>query len=216
MKAEIISAKDKNCAKIAAQFMEKGEIIIYPTETSYGIGADIENKKALQKIYEIKKRPIEKQLIYLVSSAAMARKYAFITADHEKLIKAFMPNRQTHKRTDAKGVDSWASVLPLTLVAKGKKTEEFAFRISSNKLANEIVSLLGKPIASTSANFTGDPPLYKIRDVFRHFQGQVSLIIDAGSLRQRRPSTVVDLFNSINIRREGSITKQQITKSLHG
>jgi len=196
MKA-IISAKDKNAAKIAAQFLKKGEIIIYPTETSYGIGADIENKKALEKIYAIKQRPIEKQLIYLVSTISMAKKYAIITKDHEKLIKRFMPG-------------------PLTLVAKGNKNNinEFAFRISSNKLANSIVKAFGKPIASTSANFTGDPPLYKIRDVFKHFQDQVSLIIDAGDLPVTQSSTVVDLFNGITIRREGPITKKQITGAL--
>ncbi len=202
MKTTIISAKDKNAAKIAAQFIKKGSVIIYPTETSYGIGADIDNKKALEKIYAIKQRPIEKQLIYLVSTIAMAKKYAIITKDHEKLIKKFM-----HR--------------PLTLVAKRKKSnkisadKEFAFRISSNKLANSIVKTLGRPIASTSANFTGDPPLYKIRDVFKHFHDSVRLIIDAGDLPVTQPSTVVDFFNDINIRREGPITKKQITDALH-
>ena len=193
----IVKADDKNATKIAAQFLKKGSVIIYPTETSYGIGADIDNKKALEKIYAIKQRPIEKQLIYLVSTISMAKKYAFLTADHEKLIKRFMPG-------------------PLTIVAKGNKNNinEFAFRISSNKLANSIVKALGRPIASTSANFTGDPPLYKIRDVFKHFQDYVNLIIDAGDLPSQQPSTVVDLFNGITIRREGPITKKQITNAL--
>ncbi len=110
---------------------------------------------------------------------------------------------------------------PLTIVAKRKESKktpagkEFAFRISSNKLANSIVKAFGRPIASTSANFTGDPPLYKIRDVMKHFQDLVPLIIDAGNLPVTQPSTVVDLFNGINIRREGPITKKQIKVTLN-
>ncbi|MBI4162876.1 MAG: threonylcarbamoyl-AMP synthase [Candidatus Aenigmarchaeota archaeon] len=208
----IIKADDKNAAKIAAQFLKKGSLIIYPTETSYGIGVDIGNKKSLEKIYKIKQRPIEKQLIYLVSTIAMAKKYAIITKDHEKLIRKFMPG-------------------PLTIVAKRKESKiistdsestqsvsagtEFAFRISSNKLANSIVKTLGRAIVSTSANLTGDPPLYKIRDVMKHFQDLVPLIIDACDLPIQKPSTVIDLFNGINIRREGPITKKQIKMTLN-
>ena len=196
MKTIIIKA-DGKCVKTAVQFLKKGEIIIYPTETSYGIGAGIDNKKALEKIYEIKQRPIEKQLIYLVSSLEMAKKYAFLTEDHEKLINTFMPG-------------------PLTIVAKGKKNniDEFAFRISSNILANEIVKAFGRPIASTSANFTGDPPNYKIKDIIALFNGKAALIIDTGDIPPAQPSTVVDLFDGMNIRREGIISKQQITNAL--
>jgi len=182
--------------------LKHGGLLIYPTETCYGIGCDITNKIAIEKIFDVKQRPKDRKLICLVSSLEMAAGYGILTENDVKIVKNLMPG-------------------PITLVVRKRPFlpenlgDEFAFRISSNEIANNIVEQFGKPIASTSANISGRPPCYKIKDVIDAFYGKVEMIVDGGDLTPTKPSTVIDLFDGkLNIRREGPISKQQILEAL--
>ncbi len=180
----------------AAQELEKGNIIVYPTETSYALGVDATNSEAVEKIFNIKKRDKGKALSIIVSSIEMIEKYAVINDNARKLVAKLMPG-------------------PLTLVVPVKKRtlpenlckDSVAFRISSNKIANEICSKLGKPITATSANLSGNEPIYNIEEVRKQFPNL--LVIDTGNLPKNKVSTV---YNTISkkVLRKGPVSAKEI------
>lgn len=175
----------------AVRVLKRGGVIVYPTETSYGLGADYTNKRAVKKIFKIKKRA-DKKLAVIVSSLFVIKKYALIDEDAEKLSREFMPG-------------------PLTLVVRKKEKGTLAFRISSNEIAFSISKKFKKPIIATSANISGSGDNYEIKKIKEIFEDKVDLIIDGGNLRKRKPSTIYDVENH-KILRTGSVTEKMIKK----
>ncbi|MBI5060749.1 MAG: threonylcarbamoyl-AMP synthase [Candidatus Aenigmarchaeota archaeon] len=198
---EIISVHDKSALKKALAALRKDGIIVYPTETSYGLGCDATNPATVKKLLKIKKEPRGRPCSVIISSIGMAKEYAKFGKTALVLIKKFMPG-------------------PLTLVCeKTNKTpnvlskKTIAFRISGNKFANSLAERFGKPITSTSANIHGYGSIYDIGKIKKVFLGKVDLIIDAGSLPRRRPSTIFDL-EAKKILRKGPISFCQIQSEL--
>jgi L-threonylcarbamoyladenylate synthase len=207
MKAKIISVApvkpDMKILKEAVDVMDKGGLIIYPTETCYGIGADATNMKSIEKIYEIKGRDPSKPIPILVSNLEMIKKYGLITKKIEVLVKKFMPG-------------------PLSIITRkirpvsDPNQKGISFRISSHPVALELVKLLKKPLTTTSANISGQPSIYDIREVIETFQDKVGMIIDFGDLPRTEPSTCVDMTREGNVKviREGPISSESIMKDL--
>ncbi len=207
MKAKILSVDrvklDMKVLKEAIDVMKRGGVIIYPTETCYGIGADATNKKSIEKIYRIKGRNTSKPIPILVSSLDMIKEYGAITKNIEILVKKFMPG-------------------PLSIVVKKKKSvsdanqDGISFRISSHPVASILVNLFKKPITTTSANVSGQPSTYEIEEVIEAFGDKVDMIIDYGNLPITQPSTCVDLTREGNVKviREGPIPSKLILKEL--
>jgi len=195
---QIIRSNTKKSLGLAVRILKKGGTIIYPTETSYGLGCDGTNPRAVRKIFKIKKRNFRKNLTYIVPSVEIAEKYGIITKIDKKIIKKFMPGN-------------------ITLVVKSRNKKfgkEFAFRISSNKFANNLALKFMKPIVATSANISGNESLYNIDEIKKIFLGKADLIIDSGNLKRRKPTIVLDLFDGVNIRREGAISEKEIRQIL--
>lgn len=184
----------KEAIEEAIKTLKRGGVIVYPTETSYGLGADYTNKRAIKKIFKIKKRA-DKKLSVIVSSLFVIKKYAIIDEDAEKLVREFMPG-------------------PLTLVVKKREKGTIAFRISSNEIAFSIAKKFKKPIIATSANISGLGDNYEIKKIREIFEDKVDLIIDGGNLRKRKPSTIYDVENR-KILREGPITEKMINRVLN-
>ena len=163
---------------LAVDVIKSSGLVIYPTETSYGLGCDATNENAIKKLYKIKKR--NKPISIIVADLKMAKKYCIIDDYTKKIIKKFMPG-------------------PLTLIVKKKNLpdilskETIAFRISSNKIATELSKKSGKPITSTSANISGLSSIYSINKLKKTFDKKVDLIIDAGNLKKRKASTIYDI-----------------------
>lgn len=195
MKTITLKPNNKTLSK-AASVLRRGGIIIYPTETCYGIGADATSKKAVEKVIRIKKRPTEKRISVAVSSIVMAKKHFAVNGIAEKLAKKFMPG-------------------PITLVVRSKKQRKqtTGFRIPDNKLILKLIRKFNKPITSTSANISKEPNLYRIKDVIKVFDGKVGLIIDGGNLPKVMPSTVFDTLSG-KVLRKGTITQKEIIKVL--
>lgn len=185
----IIVRQSTSAIEKAVSVLGAGGLIIYPTETCYGLGADATNKKAVAKVFRAKGRDADKKIAFAVSSLQMAKKYFMINDESEKLVKAFMPG-------------------PLTLVVNGD-----SFRIPSNKFALELIEKLGRPITATSANLSGQEPIYNADEIISTFAGNVDLIIDARNLPVRKASTVFDV-DSRKILRDGQISEQRIIKVL--
>ncbi len=187
---------------VIRSIIESGGLIVYPTETAYGIGAGINHSYAIEKIYSAKEREKSKKLTTIVPSIEVAQKYCFLNKDEIKLCKKLMPG-------------------PLTLIARKKElipkefNEEFVFRISSNPTAHKLAEIINAPIIATSANLSGKGNTYSIEDLDEKIKSTVDLIIDGGILKDRPSSTIVRIYKgNTEILREGPITKEDIKIAL--
>ena len=195
---------DNNELEEICSFLEKGELVVFPTETVYGIGADAFNGQACKKIFEAKGRPSDNPLIAHVSDLEMLKTCVGEINDIEKrLIEAFMPG-------------------PFTLILEKKTSipkevtaglDTVAIRMPDNKIANTIIKKFGKPIAAPSANKSGKPSGTKIEDIKEELEKSVSAFIDGGDTEIGLESTVVRVIDNVPvILRPGAITKEDILK----
>lgn len=189
----------------AVELIICGGIIVYPTDTCYGIGCDATNPLAIQKIFRIKGRDKDKPLPLIASSIEMIEKYVFLEDRAIKLFKAFPGISIALKK---KG-----NAIP-DIVNK----EKLAFRIPSNDISKKLSEFSDKPIISTSANRSGDPSPYSIEEVrssLKDFLKEIDLFIDSGILDKNPPSTIVDLVDC-KVGRIGKIKEKQILDALGG
>ncbi|QKQ97966.1 threonylcarbamoyl-AMP synthase [Candidatus Nanohaloarchaea archaeon] len=184
----------------AKEVIREGGIVVFPTETAYGIAADATDRVAIEKVYEAKKRPRSKGLTAIVDSIDTAEKYADLSDEERKVIREFMPG-------------------PLTLIADRKDTvpdnlnEDFAFRISSGEIADRL-SEVG-PITATSANISGHDTPYSVDDISEELLEKVDYVIDAGELDSGPTSTIAAVSDGeVEVFREGPIKKKEIEKVL--
>jgi len=133
-----------NCVKALAD----GKVILYPTDTIWGIGCDATNNRAVQKIFKIKKRPERKSLIILLDKAEKLEEYVQKVPEIVYDLIRSVDKPLTIVYPDAKN-------LAKSVIAKDKS---IAIRIVKDEFCQRIISLLDKPIVSTSANFSGDKP----------------------------------------------------------
>lgn len=182
---KIIDLKDVNLAEVV-EVLRKGGLVIYPTETLYGIGADATNQDAVDKLTKYKNRPFGKPYSIAVTDIKMAQRYVTLNNTAKELYNKFLPGPLT-VISKGKGV-----------LAKGVESEDgtLGIRIPDYKLVVDIVKELDKPITSTSANASYKKRPYKISDILENISEKqkelIDLIIDAGELPKNEPSTVVD------------------------
>jgi L-threonylcarbamoyladenylate synthase len=197
--------------------LKQGKIIIYPTETFYGLGCDATNARAVKKIYKIKGRAENKALPFLVASLTMARKYLVFNEQTKKLSRQFWPvSVPSHSRLHRGKSGPLSLVLDFSEYGRkifkrsiNKNSFDAGVRISSNKIATLIVKKLGKPLISTSANPSGKPVASDAQTVVKYFQYKKfkpDIIIDAGKLPPSLGSTFVDARgDKIKILRKGNL-----------
>lgn len=184
----------------AKKVIEKGSIVVFPTETAYGIAADATSRVAVEKVYEAKQRPRSKGLTAIVDSLETAEEYADLEEDERRIVREFMPG-------------------PLTLIA-GKKdsvpdnlNEDFAFRISSGEVADKLAEV--GPITATSANISGNETSYSVEDISEELLEKVDYVIDDGELEDGPTSTIAEVVDGgVVVHREGPIKKKEIEKVL--
>jgi L-threonylcarbamoyladenylate synthase len=172
--------------KITIQSIKEGKVIICPTDTVYGLICDATNKKAVGKLFKIKKRPKEKPIPIFVKDIRTAKNLAYINKSQEKFLKKVWPGEMTT-------VFKRKNELPKILFGKAKT---IGFRIPKYKLVNELLKELDYPLAETSANISGGPAPTEIKEVLEQFKSQKyqpDLVIDAGNLLKSKPSIVLDL-----------------------
>ena len=207
MKTKYINLKEEyNEEKIkeAAQDILNGKLVIFPTETVYGIGANALNDNACKNIFKAKGRAGDNPLIVHVNNVDMIKQLVEEPNEVEKiLISTFCPG-------------------PFTLILKAKNIirksvtaglDTVGIRMPSNKIANKLIEYAGVPIAAPSANVSGRPSGTKIEDILKEFDGKVSTIIDDGMVDIGLESTVVRVIdNKVRILRPGKIIKENIEK----
>lgn len=183
--------------------LNKGEVIVYPTDTLYGLGADIYNDSAVKKIYLYKKRSFNKPLSIAVSSVEDLKTVAYVDDRIIRVAETFLPGK-------------------LTLILKKKNIisdiltsgrNDVAVRIPDNNIALKILSVFG-PVTCTSANIHGIPTPNKIKDIKIQFKDKINIYIDVGELKNK-PSTIVDMSGEkVMILREGAIPSKIILKAI--
>ena len=210
MKTEIIQIDEKNIdcpneqSKLqrAAELIRGGGLVVFPTETVYGLGANATDAAAVKKIYEAKGRPADNPLIVHLCDPGDICRYAKLTDTADKLIKKFLPG-------------------PLTLVLEKKdnaldaacRLDTLALRVPKNKTARKLIELAGVPIAAPSANLSGRPSHTSPQRIIAELSGKVGAIICGENCEMGLESTVVS-FNSddsLSILRSGCITREMLS-----
>lgn len=197
---------DLDKLKEISKIIKNGGIVVFPTETVYGIGTNGLNKESISRLYEVKQRPINKPISLLVSSIEMAETIAKDITDMEyKLMEKFFPG-------------------PLTIILKKKSivpdnltnnTDTVGVRMPDNIIAKELIEYANVPIATPSANISGKPSGTDINTIMNDFKDKVDYYIDGGPSKLGIGSTIVKIENGYPIiLREGSISKKQILECL--
>lgn len=186
----------------AAALIAAGELVAFPTETVYGLGADATNEAAVRKVFTAKGRPSDNPLIVTVADEATVAKFATITPAAQKLMDAFWPGSLTIILPIHPGA------LSMT-VTGGLQTA--AFRNPANKLTRELIRLAGHPIVGPSANLSGKPSPTTAQHVLHDMTGRIAGVLDDGPSRVGVESTVIDMSGDIpTILRPGAIDEAML------
>ncbi|MFA7169611.1 MAG: L-threonylcarbamoyladenylate synthase [Candidatus Paceibacterota bacterium] len=186
--------------------LASGGVVVFPTDTIYGLGANALDEHAISKIYKIKNRDINKPISILVRDIAMAKKVACIDSKVEEILKKIWPNSVTV-------VLRKKDVVPYILTAN---EENIALRISNNFFIKKLFEKNDFPITATSANISGEENLLLASEIIKKFADAKfapDLFINAGNLQNRLPSTIIDLTDANNPRlvRMGIVGKDRLS-----
>jgi tRNA threonylcarbamoyl adenosine modification protein (Sua5/YciO/YrdC/YwlC family) len=168
----------------AVEILQSGGIVIYPTDTVYGIGCSVEDKNAIEKIYLIKRQREDKPFSFVCSDLKHISEYAHVSNAAFKIMKHLIPGPYTFILPAAK-----MKQLPKILVSKRKTV---GIRVPQSKTTLALVKELGHPILSTSVNGDDGELLNDPEIIAAHYHNIVDMIIDGGVLVSD-PSTVLDL-----------------------
>ena len=198
MKTHIIKIKpgnpDPKKIKYAARALEKGKLVVFPTETVYGIGANAKNKKTISRLRRLKARPGAPFSFHIASSEDLEKLKCVVNKQAASLIKKFWPG-------------------PLTLVLSTKTRENIGVRMPAHPVAFMLLKETRVPVVAPSANFKNELPAVTANQAFEDLKGLVDIIIDSGRTNIGISSTVLDLTKKpAKILREGTVTKKAIEK----
>ncbi len=211
METEILSVLNEENVSFAISrardVILRGGLVVFPTETVYGLGADATNMYAAERIYRAKERPSDNPLIIHIATPEEAEKYTYTSETYYALARAFMPG-------------------PLTVILPAKDTiplttrgglDTVAVRCPSNKIARALISACNVPIAAPSANLSGSPSPTVIKHVIDDMNGRCDLIIDGGDCEFGLESTIVQILpdDTLQILRPGKITPDDLRKVCH-
>lgn len=193
---------DKEGIEKASQIINQGGVVIFPTDTVYGIGCDPYNKASIEKIYKIKSRCITKSVPVLTYSIETAERIAQFDQLTKKIVKKFWPGPLTIilKVTDEK-------------IKKSLNLEnKIAIRVPDHKCTLELLKKCNY-LVGTSANISGDIPYTNPKECLKKMQ-DYDVFVDGGMITSNGESTIIEIENEeIKIIREGSLTKEEILQS---
>jgi len=182
-KMKIYQLNQNNLAQIAykiALFLRSGAVVVIPTETCYGLAVDFNNAEALERLYRLKQRPNDLKLPICVPDVKTAKNYASIDKKVESWLEKHLPNS-------------------FTLIVNSKadfilKYSDIGFRFSNNIFVNQLSQEMGA-FALTSANVSGYPETYNLRDLEAQFAGKIfqpDIFVNIGDLVRVPPTTIID------------------------
>ena len=188
------------------RYLKAGKLIIYPTDTVYGVGGIIESEETIENIYKAKERNFKSPLIVLVSDMEKIEKIAYINEKNrekiEKLIKRFWPGGLTIilKRKDN---------VPDIMVSGGATV---GVRMPEHEIALNVISKAGGMLPTTSANISGETTPKSYAELSEKFKSRVDIIVDGGECPIGNASTIIDMSDEPKILRLGAISVEEIEK----
>ncbi len=179
----------------AAERLRAGGVIAFPTDTLYGVGARATDPAAVARLYQVKRRPSERPMVWLVTDRSQVERFAVVSAAATALMERHWPG-------------------PLTLVLPARISTDgstIAVRAPNHEVALALLAALGEPIASSSANPSGQPPPVDADQVMAGIGGRIDLVLDGGPCRIGQPSTILDLSGvELRILRQGAIPWEEL------
>lgn len=190
----------------SARIIENGGLMIFPTKGLYGIGADITKTESVQRIYTIKKRPLNKPILMLVKDLSEVEKYCLDIPERIiPLMEEFWPGDITFVFKASKNTPE--------ILTGG--TGKIGVRIPSHPFPKALLGILKNPITGTSANLSGLEAVNKPEKVDKELLKNVDIMVDSGKLENKTPSTIIEASeNKIEILREGRVKIKDIKNLL--
>lgn len=205
IETKVLNSKASDSPLQCCEVLKRGGVIIYPTETLYGIGVNAESAESIKRVFEIKRRSHANPVLILVRDVEMMSAYVRVTDVAGALAKEFMPGPLTMVLED-KGR------LP-DMISAG--TGKVAVRVSGAEFVKKLFEYIDFPITSTSANISGEQNLFASSELIDTFSGIVDLIVDSGNLPPTLGSTIIDLTSDpIRALREGAIGLDKLKEYL--
>lgn len=177
------------------QALQQGEVIAYPTEGVFGVGCDPDNPQAIKKLLDLKQRPMEKGLILIAASYEQLLPYideSQLTEAQLATVKATWPGPVTWIMPTSSIVTDWVS----------GQFESIAVRVTDHPLVQRMCNEFGKPLTSTSANLTGEPPCMTTEEVQQQLGQHLVAILEGQTGGREKPSEIRDAKTS-KILRQG-------------
>ncbi len=183
---DISSDNYLNIVRKTAEIVRKGGVVVFPTDTVYGLIVDATNKKAVEKIFRIKGREKRKWLPVFVKDLKLAKKIAKIDKKQEKFLKSVWPGKTTVVLKRRKGMKLY-----------GVDKDTIAIRTPDYPLLNKLLGRVNKPLVQTSANISGKKPLNNAKDIIKQFKkAKLDLMISDNRLKFSKQSRLIDITGS--------------------
>ncbi len=174
--------------------LKQGGVVVYPTDTTYGLGCDIFNPKGIKKIYQIKQRDPRKPFSFICSDLAEVSNYAEVSNFAFKILKRHLPGPYTFILEASK-------VVPASLTTRQKTV---GIRIPDNAISRLIVQELGHPLVTTSANISGEDVIQDPELIDEHMERMVDMVVDGGVSMGTESSVISLIGDRIEVLREGA------------
>jgi len=204
---------DPKIIKEASRCLEKGGLIVYPTDTLYGLGVDAYNRDAVNKLYKVKKKDKSKPVSIMLNSMQQIKEiFGFDPATIRNDLDKILPGKCT-----ALINNSYQKKIPILEIPgkPGKYQEKVAIRIPANPISGSLAHLFDSPISCTSANITGKDNMFAVDAIVSQLGNQIDLVLDAGRIAPSKGSTIVDFTTDpYAILRTGDVPKNELQKIL--
>ena len=203
MKQNVFNLMNINLKKIKEMVVEEKSLIIYPTDTVYGIGGSMYSIEAIEKIYAAKEREFNSPLIALVSKTEMVQEIADFGKNKDKvesLMKKFWPGALTI-------ILDKKEIVPSRMVSGGSSV---GVRMPNHPVAIDVIDACGGILPTTSANISGEPSPKDHIDVSENFRNRVEIIVEGGICPVGIESTIIDMRDEPKILRAGGVSKDDI------
>ncbi len=202
----ILPADDKTARSTAVDLLKNGDVVVFPTDTIYGIGASIAKESGIKKIFEVKSRSPDKPLIiYVASFEQLQQVTQAIPESTISSLRKIWPGAMS-------GIFPKTEVVP-PFVTSGKNT--VAVRIPNHQLCLELVRQVGAPLAVTSANVSGMETQKTAPEVAAQLGERVPLVLDGGPNPEEQPSTLVDFTGlTAQLLREGALSFSKLCEAI--
>jgi tRNA threonylcarbamoyl adenosine modification protein (Sua5/YciO/YrdC/YwlC family) len=182
LKLDPVNPQPRHITRVT-EALREGKIIAYPTDTFYGIGCDLYQKKAIEKIYRLKKRSLKKPFSFICADLKDISQYARVSNYAYRTMRRLLPGPYTF-------ILDGTRLVPKIMLSPRK---EAGIRVPDSQICMALVKALGNPIITTTASNAADVPLTDPREIEALFKDSIEIVIDGGAVPSE-PSTVISLI----------------------